>query len=101
MKPILLFIFSFFLAITIIAPSLAVLVDFNENMELVVDHGEDENQKEGKEGEKEIADKDTFYHNWHNPLSSILSEKTTSKTFYIEGCYNHILDIFLPPPELI
>ncbi|MCK5442985.1 MAG: hypothetical protein KAJ23_13940 [Maribacter sp.] len=101
MKSIVLFTFSFFLAITIIAPSLAVLVDFNENMELIMDYGEDENQKEGKEGEKEIADKDTFYHNWHNPLSSILDEKATSKTFYIEGCYNHTRDIFLPPPEQI
>lgn len=100
MKLILQIVLSIFLAINIVAPSVISLVDFDNNLELVIDHTEDDNQKENKEGEKESSDKDTFYHAWNNSLSSSLSNKCNGINFYLEGYYKPTLNIILPPPEI-
>lgn len=100
MKFFLQIILSIFLATSIITPSVISLIDFDENMELVLEHCEDDNQKENKEGEKESSDKDTFYHVWSNSLSSRLMKINISGVFYLKGYYGPSLNIFLPPPEL-
>ena len=94
------FILSIFLAINIVAPSVISLINFDETMELVLEHSEDDNKKENKEGEKESSDKDTFYHIWRNSLSSRFMKNTLAHAFYLEGYYGPSLNIFLPPPEL-
>lgn len=100
MKFFLQIVLSIFLAINIVAPSVISLIDFDENFELLLEHSEDDNQKENKEAEKESNDKDTFYHVWSNLLSSRLMENNATDTFYLEGYYGPSLNIFLPPPEL-
>jgi len=91
---------SIFLAINIVAPSVISLIDFDENMDLVLEHCDDDNQKENKEAEKESSDKDTYYHVWSNTLSSRLMKNNFTDTFYLEGYYGPSLNVFLPPPEL-
>ena len=49
MKFYLQILLSIFLAINIVAPSVISLIDFDENMELVLDHCDDDSQKENKE----------------------------------------------------
>ena len=100
MKFFLQFILSIFLAITIVAPAVISLLDFDENMEYVMGQNEDENQKENKEGEKENSDKDTFYHACYDPLSASSLNNAGNITFYLEGYYIPSLNIFLPPPEI-
>lgn len=94
------FILSIFLAINIVAPFVISSLDFDENMEWVMEQNEDENQKENKEGEKENSDKDTFYHVCNDPLSPSSLHNAGNITFYLEGYYNPTLNIFLPPPEI-
>lgn len=101
MKYFLQIFLSFFLTITIVAPSIISLIDENETMELVLEQNEDENQKENKEGEKGNNDKDTYYHNWHESISACLKEQKGNITHYLEGYNNPSLNIFLPPPELV
>ncbi|MCP4976458.1 MAG: hypothetical protein GY931_09880 [Maribacter sp.] len=100
MKSFLQILLSIFLAINIVAPSVISLIDFDEKMELVLEHSEDDNQKENKEAEKESSDKDTFYHVWSNSLSSKLMENNLTDTFYLQGYYGPSLNIILPPPEI-
>ena len=78
------------------APSVISLLDFDENMELVMEQNEDENQKENKEN----SDKDTFYHVYNDPLSSNPINNAGDIKFYPERYYNPALNIFLPPPEI-
>ena len=100
MKFFLQFILSIFLAINVVAPSVISLLDFDENMEMVMEQNEDENQKENKEGEKENSDKDTFYHVCNDPLSSSSINNAGNITFYLEGYFNPTLNIFIPPPKI-
>lgn len=100
MKYFLQIILSFFLALNLIAPSVISLIDFDENMELVLELNEDDSQKENKEGEKESSDKDTFYHDSVDPFSTCLTNNSGNITFYVEGWYHPELNIILPPPEL-
>ena len=92
MKSILLIILSFFLATAILAPSIIVLYGIDTDTDIVLDFGEEEENKE-------VNEKD-FLFSFDFEAFTVLDTITNKvSSFYQEKSYSFLKSILLPPPK--
>lgn len=84
------------LSLSILGPSFIVLVGNQADIEVALDHGEDENKKETK---KELDEKDTFFELYATPAIAKKSYISFQNNHIIHLYGSHITDVQSPPPE--
>ncbi|MFD2566813.1 hypothetical protein [Pseudotenacibaculum haliotis] len=98
-KNIVIFFFSFILMASIVVPTYVTLMDGKCEIAEVVDFGDEEENKKGKEAAKDLELK-LFYENDSSQLFVGL-EKKKRISFYSKNYVSYQKKLLSPPPEVI
>lgn len=96
LKIISLYILVMSMSLSIIGPSLSVIIDNDSEIEVVQDVEEEKN-----ESKNELEEFEKFFDSFSLIVSEIAALFRTSNYYYLASSSGHIKDIHSPPPDFV
>lgn len=96
LKIISLYILVMSMSLSIIGPSLAVIIDNDSEIEVIQDVEEEKN-----ESKNELEEFEKFFDSFSLIFSETAALFRTSNYYYLASSYGHIKDIHSPPPDFV
>ncbi|MEP0263267.1 hypothetical protein [Dokdonia sp.] len=96
MRGIVIILLSFLLSLSILGPSVLVLLDNHSDIEVALELGEEENKKENI---KELDLKNSFFQSHSDPVIANIHASALNSAYYLHFYGTYVIDVKSPPPE--